>query len=268
VPPDEAAAIDLEVRNAGRITWTTQGNNPFVLGYRWLTDDGSGVLDLPPTEIALPRDVEPGATIRLRAIVPVPDLPAGTYRLDWGMLQRDVVQFYERGWADAETVVSVRSGTAVMPDIRLRDDSEAPWVVGRLDLWSSALKLFATHPLLGVGPDNFRHLYGAELGLEGWDERVQANNLYLEVLADLGILGLAVFGWLVARPLATTLRTLISAPRYSDEVNYIRLGVMLALTIFLVHGVLDTFLAFTPTALLFWMLLGIAEAQKPQVSGR
>jgi len=32
--------------------------------------------------------------------------------------------------------------------------------------------------------------------------------------------------------------------------------------------VLDTFLAFTPTALLFWMLLGIAEAQKPHVSGR
>jgi hypothetical protein len=32
---------------------------------------------------------------------------------------------------------------------------------------------------------------------------------------------------------------------------------------------LDSFLAFTPTALLFWMLLGVLLAvQKPQVSGR
>ena len=43
---------------------------------------------------------------------------------------------------------------------------------------------------------------------------------------------------------------------------------------FLVHGVLDSFLAFTPTALLFWMMLGLAASligmltQKPQVSGR
>src|SRR5206468_3657540 len=69
VVPNEAAGINLEVRNAGRITWTSQGKNPFVLGYRWLTGDGSGVLDLPPTQIALSRDVEPGATIPLRAQV-------------------------------------------------------------------------------------------------------------------------------------------------------------------------------------------------------
>jgi hypothetical protein len=49
----------------------------------------------------------------------------------------------------------------------------------------------------------------------------------------------------------------------------VRVGIAIALAAFLVHGLLDSFLAFTPTALLFWMLLGLmSQAQKPQVSGR
>ena len=46
------------------------------------------------------------------------------------------------------------------------------------------------------------------------------------------------------------------------------LGLSLAVIAFLFHGLLDSFLAFTPTALLLWMLLGMLLAQKPQVSGR
>jgi len=252
------ATVDVDVRNEGRITWTADGNHPFALGYRWLTGDGQGVLDVAPVEVPLPHDVQPGDTIHLQALVNVPNLPAGTYRLDWGMLQRDVLQFYERGWVDAESEIQVQAspGTGALPEVVPRDDGEAPWVVGRLDLWNVAWRLFATHPLLGVGPDNFRHYYGAELGLEGWDQRVQANNLYLELLADLGVLGLAAFAWVVAGPIRAMLR----------PSSLLTVGVGLAIAAFLLHGLLDTFLAFTPTAFLFWLLSGVA--QKPQVSGR
>jgi hypothetical protein len=37
------------------------------------------------------------------------------------------------------------------------------------------------------------------------------------------------------------------------------LGLGLGILAFLVHGLLDSFLAFTPTALLFWMLLGLTQ---------
>src|SRR6202035_5160455 len=84
----QSASISLDVRNAGRITWSMTGVHPFALGYRWLTADGTGVLDVPPGEVALPRDVAPGETIRLQTLVSVPNLPKGAYRLDWGMLQR------------------------------------------------------------------------------------------------------------------------------------------------------------------------------------
>lgn len=262
--PGQLIAIDLDVKNEGRITWSASDErHPYALGYRWLTADGTAVLDIVPGEVPLPRDVAPGDTIHLAANVEVPRLPAGDYRLDWGMLQRDVVQFYERGWANAETTVRIASSATPTQLLaaRPRDDDEAPWVVGRLDLWGAGVRLAAQRPLFGFGPDNFRHFYGTQLGLERWDERVQANNLYLELLVDLGIAGLAAFLWQV---LPITLR----AVRHSDVVS---LGLGLSLLAFLVHGLLDSFLAFTPTALLFWIVLGLAaitHVQKPQVSGR
>jgi O-Antigen ligase len=265
-----STGVALEVRNEGRITWVRSGPHPFALGYRWLSADGTQVLEVPVTEVVLPRDVGPGESVHLQADVRVPNLPAGTYRIDWGMLQRDVLQFYERGWADAETRVQVglpADGAALAaPAMRPRDDGEAPWVVGRMYLWSAAVRMVQAHPLLGVGPDNFRHFYGAELGLETWDERVQANNLYLEILADLGSLGLAAFVWVIARPLAATVRAFRSPAE--DPSAYLRLAAGLPLIAFLVHGLADSFLAFTPTALLLWMMLGLLQAQKPQVSGR
>src|SRR5207244_8980650 len=122
--------VAVDVRNEGRIAWSGAGNRPFALGYRWLTADGTGVLDVPPGEVALPLDVAPGETIHLQTLVHVPALPAGSYRLDWGMLQRDVLQFYERGWANAETLVTVRpspiGAAASMPSVAPRDDAEAP----------------------------------------------------------------------------------------------------------------------------------------------
>jgi hypothetical protein len=263
VEPEATIAIDLDVRNEGRIVWSTAEKHPFALGYRWLTSDGTGVLDIPPGEVALPHDVAPGETIRIQTEINVPNVPSGAYRLDWGMLQRDVVQFYERGWANAETLVTVDSVTGALPiGILPRDDEEAPWVVGRLELWGAALRLIQAHPWLGVGPDNFRHLYGALLGLETWDERIQANNLYLEILTDVGVIGFTVFLWM-------TLGALVTAIRASkDRAAYWLVGIGLGVAAFLVHGLLDSFLAFTPTAILFWVFLGILGAQKPHVSGR
>jgi hypothetical protein len=278
--PAESVSISLDVRNEGRIVWSSSSTNrshPFALGYRWLSADGKDVLDLPAGEVPLPHDVRPGETIHLETLVDVSGLPAGTYRLDWGMVQRDVVQFFERGWANAESVVEVSqppNGVVVkMPATSLRDDGEAAWVVGRLELWRAALRLIETRPLLGVGPNNFRHLYGAQLGLETWDESVHANNLYLELLADFGLLGLAAFLWLSVPGLAGLVRCLRARSGLTTSVLLLGLGPGLGVLAFLVHGLLDSFLAFTPTALLFWMMLAMilnltALAQKPHVSGR
>ena len=50
------------------------------------------------------------------------------------------------------------------------------------------------HPLLGLGPDNFRRAYNRYLGLRRPDERLHANNLYFETLASLGLAGIGGAG--------------------------------------------------------------------------
>ena len=79
-------------------------------------------------------------------------------------------------------------------------------------------------------------------------------------------LGLAAFLWVIVAPLVRALRALRA--QVDDRQRLLILGVMVSASAFLLHGLLDSFLAFTPTALLFWALLGILLAQKPHVSGR
>ena len=43
----------------------------------------------------------------------------------------------------------------------------------------------------------FRLVYGDYLGLEAWDRRVHANDMYLEVLSGTGVLGLLALLWLI-----------------------------------------------------------------------
>jgi O-antigen ligase len=255
--------VDLAVHNSGRRVWDTDEAHPFELCYRWLTADGQDVLDLPVGTVPLPADVRPDQTTDLRASIPLPPVPPGSYRLAWGMTQRDVLWFYERGSPDAESAVDVSpeaaSGTSPQPATTPRDDAEAPWVVGRLDLWGAALRLFARQPLLGVGPDNFRNLYGTELGLDAWDTHVQANNVYLEVLVDTGVVGLAAFFLVLLGPLIKLARCLRLPP--AGARSFWLAGLGLALLAFLVHGVLDSFLSATATMLLFWAILGLTLAQ-------
>ena len=84
---------------------------------------------------------------------------------------------------------------------------------GRFVLWRAAATMFAAHPLLGVGPDNFRLAYGAYAGLPGADARMHSNNMYLEMLAGGGLVVGAAFLWLVWRAAAQLRAARASTPR-------------------------------------------------------
>jgi putative inorganic carbon (HCO3(-)) transporter len=67
---------------------------------------------------------------------------------------------------------------------------------GRTSENLAAFRMWTDHPLLGVGPDNFegRYLtYSAQIGIDPRPEERGAHNLYLESLAETGILGAAAF---------------------------------------------------------------------------
>ncbi len=260
--PGSATDAVITARNTGEVVWTAGGPQSFALGYRWLSADATSQLDTPATVLDLPHDVAPGDTVEFNVDLGT-RLPPGDYRLAWGMLQQQVLWFHDRGHPDAETLVHVVPGetaSAARPvELQPRSDLEAGLPpVPRTELWTAALRMLQRHPLLGVGPDNFRHIYGTYLGLPAWDERVHANNLYLELLADVGVLGALAFGALVALPMIGLVRGLRAATTPRRAV--LLAGLSASLLAYFLHSGLDAFLDFTSVYLLFWIVVGLSVA--------
>lgn len=61
----------------------------------------------------------------------------------------------------------------------------------------AAINVFVDHPIIGVGPDRFfrefSQIEANKLGIKHLDTNRRSHNLYLELAADLGVIGLATF---------------------------------------------------------------------------
>lgn len=136
--------------------------------------------------------------------------------------------------------------------------------VSRLAIWGGAFTVFARTPVVGAGFGNLRPLMGGLLGLpEGW--MGDAHNLYLELLAESGVVGLIAFAFLIVSALRAARRCM----RHSrDEFTWlIGLAAFAGLCGVLVHGTVDYLFHTTPqVAALFFLVLGILRAQKVEAA--
>jgi O-antigen ligase len=65
---------------------------------------------------------------------------------------------------------------------------------GRTDIWSVAIQMIKDHLLVGVGFGNFSDMFGSySIVLRGWYANTGSHNVYVEILADLGIIGSSIF---------------------------------------------------------------------------
>lgn len=257
----EDTFIDVSVKNTGRVTWQPGAEAPFRASYHWLDRDTDRVVQYDGARTELPADVTPGSTAALAMQVRAPEKP-GHYRLAWDIVQEHRLWFStESGNALTWTTVDVIPGAAVARPLAVgRGPRVVPpqdVVLGRLTLWRAALGVFAAHPLFGVGPDNFRLTYGPHVGQANPDPRVHSNSMYLEWLTGSGLVGLLVFGWLLWRAEHVTRRTRAWLPQSASSLYA---GVAAAGVAVLVHGVLDSFLTFTPTYVAITLTLGLAAA--------
>jgi O-Antigen ligase len=265
LPPVLATSTEttesLEIQNQGQLPWLHATPTPVTLSYHWLDDKGT-MVTADGIRTFLPVDVAPGGRARVDGVVRTPSRP-GRYVLWWDLVHEHTTWFSERGNPGLREVLEVRGD---VPSAVLRAAAPPPPIapplgerkpVPRGILWWAALKLFVAHPFTGIGPDNFRHRYHAVLGLSAGDadERLHANSLYFETLADLGVVGALAFTLVLAALLAAARRGLATL-----ATRLLALGVAAALGTYLLHGVLDYFLEFTPTYAQFWLLAGMMAA--------
>lgn len=263
----------VTVHNEGLLTWADRGPNLVWLGAHWFLENGSESLGFVP-RWSLPEPVGPGESITLDVPIRAPQEP-GNYRLQWDMVHEDVTWFSAKSGVFANTEIVVRpaeqpppptTAEEAMIDMALSQVVEAPAdmapIPGRRTLWRIALNRFLERPLLGIGLDNYRLVYGEELGHETWNMSIHTNNWYVEVLVSLGLLGTLPFLIWVVSFIAYIIRTLRD-PRSSIWQAAIAVGVIA----FFGHGLLDYFILFNDTGMLFWLLTGLWISQEIIATG-
>jgi hypothetical protein len=253
--------VPVRATNQGRLTWDSGANPPVYLSYHWLLPDGDRVVTFDGARTSFPAPVPPGTTVSLQAQVRAPRQP-GLYRLEWDLVEEDRLWFSTEPGAG---IAAFSDATVIGPPQGDRSLATYPLPVravrpSRLFLWRAAARMIVAHPVLGVGPDNFRLLYGEYAGLPYADPRLHSNNMYIEMLAGGGLTGGVAFLWLIWRTADRLVAAIRLAARGARPEAAYAAGVAAAGIAVLIHGTVDSFLSFTPTYVLISITLGFAVA--------
>lgn len=137
----------------------------------------------------------------------------------------------------------------------------------RMEIWDIAVKQTVKHPIVGLGPDNFRWLYGIEYLIKSPHLResrellsigvpsLNTDNLYLDYFVNSGIIGGVLFLIFVFNIFKLIIRTLKN--NSSSLSGGFQLVIIGPLIIYFAHGLLDYFGTMYPFIFFFWLLLGL-----------
>jgi putative inorganic carbon (HCO3(-)) transporter len=137
--------------------------------------------------------------------------------------------------------------------LALKEHVASTNVATRLDAWHGAINLITEHPLLGVGPGNFRfHFYEATGRPLGTPQLTVVHDTYLDIGAELGVIGMVLFLLYLVQSFArlgTARRRDHGPPGYAVTVRT-------ALVVAVVGALFLSEQYFAP----FWLLGGLATA--------
>jgi len=119
----------------------------------------------------------------------------------------------------------------------------------RIEIWKSAFNMFLANPVLGHGPGTTWY-YLSSGSDKLFSYILHSHNIYLQVAAELGIAGVAAFGYLLARKARDGMRLL--RERVTAEEKAVLQGFVACLAGIAVHGLIDAVI-FVPAFSLIFM---------------
>ena len=139
------------------------------------------------------------------------------------------------------------------PDTAIRQN------VSRNQVWLTTLRMFAAHPIFGVGLNGYWIAVPAFHDASGTMTPQEAHNDYLELLASGGLIGMAIGVWFAAAVFRRTRENLRSPNRFRRAACF---GAAIGIAGVAVHSLVDFGLHIMINALVFTTLVVIATSKR------
>lgn len=130
--------------------------------------------------------------------------------------------------------------------------------VSRNEIWRATLKMFAAHPILGVGLGGYWIGITAYHDASGLMTPQEAHNDYLELLSSGGVIGFALGVWFVVAVARRARQNLIGDVGYMRAVRF---GAILGIAGVAAHSLVDFGLHIIVNAVVFMMLIMVATTE-------
>lgn len=135
---------------------------------------------------------------------------------------------------------------------------------GRHEIWRLTLRMFAAHPIFGVGMGAYWVAIPAFHDASGTTTPQEAHNDYLELLASGGVVGVAIALWFAVVVFRRTRQNLQSANRFRRAACF---GATIGIIGVAVHSLVDFGLHMIVNALVFTTLIVIATSNTRWAAG-
>jgi len=112
----------------------------------------------------------------------------------------------------------------------------------RLNYWKDTLEIIRASPITGVGIGNFNLTHSR-----------YAHNSYLQIWAEMGILGIASILWLILTIFKSAIENINVSPN-----KRLMTGLLAANAVFLIHNLVDFSFFLPEVSLIWWVIFGLA----------
>jgi len=173
------------------------------------------------------------------------------------------------------TTLALLGGILVIPTVRSRvfsiflgsgDSSNA----FRLNVWRAVLQMIQARPILGIGPGNraFNQVY--PLYQRADYSALGTYSVPLEITVETGVVGLAVYLWLLVTLIKTGWHNLLALRQQRDSQGLWIIASFSAIAGMMTHGLFDTVWFRPQVQILWWLCLAIictTNAPEPSTIG-